>query len=202
MGKQLKAESAPSIRDRIIELRRVKGSVLLENPRNFRRHPEAQRAALRGILGEVGIADALLARETPDGLMLIDGHLRREELPDTELPVLVLDVTEEEADKILLTLDPLAAMAEMEGTAVRALLERLDWQAEDGLRALLDDLARQADKVIGPAEGLTDPDDAPPVPEEPISARGDVWICGDHRVMCGDATSAEDVVKLMGGGCT
>lgn len=144
MGKQLKAESAPSIRDRIIELRRVKGSVLLENPRNFRRHPEAQRAALRGILGEVGIADALLARETPDGLMLIDGHLRREELPDTELPVLVLDVTEEEADKLLLTLDPLAAMAEMEGTAVRALLERLEWQAEDGLRALLDDLRDQA----------------------------------------------------------
>ena len=64
------------------------------------------------MLAEVGYADALLARELADGsLMLIDGHLRAETTPDAVVPVLVLDVDEAEADKILLTHDPLAAMA-------------------------------------------------------------------------------------------
>jgi len=56
---------------------------------------------------------ALLARELPDGaLELIDGHLRAETTPDQEVPVLVLDVTEEEAAKLLAVIDPLGAMAE------------------------------------------------------------------------------------------
>ena len=45
---------------------------------------------MRGVLAEIGIADALLARETPEGLMLIDGHLRADVSPDSEWPVLVL----------------------------------------------------------------------------------------------------------------
>ncbi len=53
-----------------------------------------------------------LARETDAGLVLIDGHLRAEIADDQELPVLVLDVSAEEADKILATFDPLTGMAE------------------------------------------------------------------------------------------
>ena len=63
-----------SIRDRIMDLRRVKACELLPNPKNWRTHPDEQADAMRGVLAEVGWADALLARETPDGLMLIDGH--------------------------------------------------------------------------------------------------------------------------------
>src|ERR1700730_11813575 len=111
------------IRDRIRELRRVKASDLIPNPKNWRRHPKAQAHALRGILAEVGYADALLARELPDGrLQLVNGHLRAETTPGAMVPVLVLDVTEEEADKILLTLDPLAAMAAADPDRVQALL--------------------------------------------------------------------------------
>jgi hypothetical protein len=103
----------PHIRDRIRELRRVRAAELLPNPRNWRLHPASQRAALEGILREIGFADALLARELPDGrLELVDGHLRAETAPDQLVPVLVLDVNEAEANKILLTLDPLAAMAD------------------------------------------------------------------------------------------
>jgi hypothetical protein len=89
------------IRDRIKELRRVKASDLLPNPRNWRKHPKAQADALRGVLAEIGFADALLARETDRGLMLIDGHLRAETAPDQDVPVLVLDVDAAEADKLL-----------------------------------------------------------------------------------------------------
>jgi DNA modification methylase len=48
-------------------------------------------------------------------------------------------------------------------------------------------------------EGLTDDDEVPEVPVVPVSKRGDIWLCGEHRVMCGDSTSAEDVGRLMDG---
>ena len=75
---------APVIRDRIKELRRVRAKDLVPNPKNWRVHPKAQAEALRGLLSEVGCADALLVREVPDGrFMLIDGHLRAETIPDS-----------------------------------------------------------------------------------------------------------------------
>jgi hypothetical protein len=100
------------IRNRIKELRHVPASDLRPNPKNWRTHPKAQQDALKGILAEVGMADACLARELDDGsLMLIDGHLRAETIGTEVVPVLILDVDEAEADKILATLDPLAALA-------------------------------------------------------------------------------------------
>lgn len=88
------------IRDRIKEFRRIRAGDLVANPKNWRKHPKGQAEALKGILSEIGYANALIARETQDGLMLIDGHLRAETTPDMLVPVLVLDVTEAEADKI------------------------------------------------------------------------------------------------------
>ena len=67
------------IRDRIISFRRVPAKDLLPNPKNWRTHPDQQADALKGILSEVGWADAVLARETEDGLMLIDDNLSNEE---------------------------------------------------------------------------------------------------------------------------
>src|SRR5215213_4406635 len=46
--------------------------------------------------------------------------------------------------------------------------------------------------------GLTDPDDVPELPEEPVSVSGDVWLLGRHRLLCGDSTSAADVQKVLG----
>jgi hypothetical protein len=112
------------VRDRIKAFKRVPASELLPNPKNWRTHPKAQQDALRGVLAEVGMADACIARELPDGsLMLIDGHLRAETVADAKVPVLILDVTEEEADKLLLTLDPLAAMADSDADKLQELLK-------------------------------------------------------------------------------
>jgi hypothetical protein len=133
---------APAIRDRILELRRVPARELIPNPRNWRRHPKAQREALRGVLSEIGYAGALLARQTPEGLMLIDGHLRAETTPEMEVPVLVLDVTEAEADKILLTLDPLAAMADADTEALKALLADVSTE-DDAVKEMLAALTKE-----------------------------------------------------------
>jgi hypothetical protein len=76
------------------------------------------------IYNEVGFARSLLAYELPDGrLKLIDGHLRRDLDPDMEVDVEVLDVTEEEARALLLSIDPLAALAETQAQAHQRLLE-------------------------------------------------------------------------------
>jgi len=48
-------------------------------------------------------------------------------------------------------------------------------------------------------EGLTDPDDAPAVPEHPVSRLGDLWLLGRHRLLCGDSTVATDVERVLGG---
>jgi hypothetical protein len=146
------------IRDRIRELRRVPASELLPNPKNWRTHPDAQKNALRGVLSEIGLADACLARELPDGsLMLIDGHLRAETLGDGDVPVLILDVNEAEADKLLATLDPLAAMAGKDAEQLASLLGTLKDQ-DDNLAALV-----WPDYIIDP---LLSADWTPPEPGE------------------------------------
>ena len=130
------------IRDRIKELRRVKASELLPNPKNWRTHPVAQQDALRGVLAEVGYADALIARETPEGLMLVDGHLRAETTPDADVPVLVLDINEAEADLMLATLDPLAAMAGRDEERLTELLSTVSSDnraVSDMLNAIIND---------------------------------------------------------------
>jgi hypothetical protein len=110
----------------------VRARDLVDNPKNWRRHPRAQVDALRGLLAEVGFADALLARELPDKrLMVIDGHLRKKNVPpDALVPVLILDVTEREADKILLTLDPLASLAEADSERIKALLSTVQTDSD------------------------------------------------------------------------
>jgi hypothetical protein len=48
-------------------------------------------------------------------------------------------------------------------------------------------------------EGLTDPDDVPPVPEHPVTQPGDLWLLGRHKLLCGDSTVATDVERVLGG---
>src|SRR6266851_4936863 len=86
--------------------------------------PDVQRSALEALYEEVGFARSLLAYELPDGrLKLIDGHLRRDLDPEMTVEVEVLDVTEEEARTLLLSIDPLAALAQTQEQLHRRLLE-------------------------------------------------------------------------------
>src|SRR5262245_58042589 len=120
-----------NVRDRVKELRRVRARDLVPNPKNWREHPPAQRNAPRALLSEIGFADVVLAVELPDQrLMTIDGHLRADEMGDEEIPVAVLDLTPAEADKLMATLDPLAAMAEANAEALQRLVAELETDSE------------------------------------------------------------------------
>ncbi len=136
-------------RDRIKELRRVRVSELEPHPLNWRVHPESQRKALKGVLEQIGFANALLVRETDDGrLQLIDGHLRAAVAAEQWAPALVLDVSEEEAAQLLATLDPLAAMAETDVEKLEQ-LQRNFTINDAAVQKMLADLTNAAAKKDG-----------------------------------------------------
>lgn len=187
-----------NVRDRIKDLRRVPARDLVVNPRNWRKHPAAQAEALRGLLDQIGYADALIARELPDGqLMLIDGHLRAETTPEQRVPVLVLDVNEAEADMILATLDPLASMATTDKVAARDLVALLEGQT-DSVRQLLESLSPRN------TAGLADPDPqidkAAELKAKWATEPGQGWQIGPHRLICGDSRGEGTVGRLWADG--
>src|SRR5205807_697179 len=113
-----------NVRNRIKAHRRVRAGDLVPHEFNFRTHPDGQRAALEALYREIGFARSLLAYELPDGrLKLIDGHLRRDIDPDMEVDVEVLDVSDEEARALLLSIDPLATLAQTQEQLHQRLLE-------------------------------------------------------------------------------
>src|SRR5579864_928401 len=135
------------IRNRIKGHRRVRAGDLVPHELNPRVHNDAQRDALAALYAEIGFARSLLAYELPDGrLKLIDGHLRRELSPDMEVDVEVLDVSEEEARALLLSIDPLAALAETQEHLRERLLELAPAESED-LRAAWEEAARRCLEV-------------------------------------------------------
>ncbi len=138
-----------NIRNRIIDHVKVKAKDLIPHPLNFRKHPDKQRQALAASYAEVGFARSLLGYRLPEGkIQLIDGHLRKDFDPDMEVTVELLDVTEDEARKLLLTIDPLAELAETDQAVVAQLAATVQADSK-----LLDDFWRSLCKT------------KPPVPE-------------------------------------
>ncbi|MBK9276525.1 MAG: DNA modification methylase [Flavobacteriales bacterium] len=196
-------------RNRILGLEYIKTADLTEHPGNWREHPAAQAEALKGVLNEVGIAGALLAyRSQRQGgaLVVIDGHLRKDAAPQT-WPVLVLDVDDAEADYLLATHDPLAAMATADAGALDALLSSVQ-SGEAAVQQMLAELAEGAG-LYPPQE---DPQDAEPKIDRAEDLRvkwgvetGQIWRLSsrtagrEHRLICGDCTDGDVVERVMGG---
>ena len=111
------------MRNRIIGHQQVRAGDLIPHELNPRIHNNEQREALAAIYAEVGYARSVLAYQLPDGrLKLIDGHLRTSEHdPDQMIDVEILDVTDAEARKLLLTIDPLATLANYSDSALLSL---------------------------------------------------------------------------------
>lgn len=177
---------------RVIGLRFVPAGELRSNSRRWRSHPQAQRRALEELLRRIGIAGALVAREADDGLLLLDGHLRKDLALDTVLPVIVVDLNEEEADLFLASFDPVGEMAKASHEALARLVAST-WVPED----LLQELHRRFPPE-GPGLGLTDPESIPAPPPAVRVRRGELWALGEHRVACGDATDPAAIGRLAG----
>lgn len=184
---------APAWRNRIVGSGEEAPTQLVANPANWRTHPGPQRAALRGSLSEVGwVQQVMVNRATGN---VVDGHARVEEAlsrHEPTVPVLYVDLSEDEERLVLATLDPLAAMAAQDDARLDALLAELT-TGDPGLQALLDSLA-----TVAP-QGLTDPDDVPEPPDTPITQPGDLWVLGDHRLLCGNAANVADLDRLLTG---
>jgi hypothetical protein len=162
--------------------------------------PPAQVAALRGLLDEIGYVDVLIARKLPDGrLGLIDGHLRRDTTADQEVPVIVLDVTEEEADKILATLGPLAAMAEMDSERIGSLLATVQTNSEAVQELLKRTVGDRRWDLVHPTD-VTEieisPDRAEALRTKWNVESGQLWQAGPHRIVCGDCRDKDLVARL------
>jgi DNA modification methylase len=188
------------IRDRIRELRRVPAKELLTNPKNWRVHPRAQSKAMRALLEKVGYAGALLARELPDGrLMLIDGHLRKDTTPNALVPVLIVDVTEEEADLILATFDPLGTLARPDPERIKTLLETVQTDSAMIQELLRDTAGDKIWEMVHPnkvAQVEVSSERADELRAKWGTEKGQLWKAGEHTIICGDSQEKAVIAKL------
>jgi len=120
------------------------------------------------------------------GLEMVPVHIATDLTPEQVRAYRIADNKSSELAEWNMELLPLE-MSELQGAGI-------DWSS---LGFSADDLAKIFDP--GVQDGLTDPDAIPEPPDEPITKRGDLWILGEHRLLCGDSASAADVDRLLAG---
>ena len=182
---------------RIVGHDKVAASKLMANPFNHRLHPKNQRDVVSASIRELGFIKSVIVNRLTGHI--VDGHERvrqaLDEGPDTPVDVEYIELSEEQERKALFVLDASSELADVDGDALASLFA--DMKLEDAaLRGLMDDMAKDADIFVEP---VIDEDDVPEVPTDPVTKPGDLWILGNHRVLCGDSTKAEDVGRLMDG---
>jgi ASCH domain len=136
------------IKSRIVEHVKVRARELVPHELNPRRHPPEQREALNALYEEIGFARSVLAYRQADGrLKLIDGHLRQSMDPDMEIDVEVLDVNDDEARQLLLSLDPLAELADYDDRCLQE-LQSLTQSSSNTMNALWANIRRRDAEVM------------------------------------------------------
>jgi hypothetical protein len=129
------------IRNRVIDIRWVTAADVAPHPRNWRRHPDRQHAMLQSLLERIGVAGAVIAYHSArnhGALTLIDGHERMSF--DVPFPALILDVTDDEADMLLATYDPIGDMVDYDHQTLEQLLADIG-QLDAALAPVLDAVA-------------------------------------------------------------
>ena len=172
---------------------------LVPYARNARTHSDTQVAQIAASIREFGFTNPILV----DGERgVIAGHgrlLAARKLGMAEVPTLELShLTSAQRRAYVLADNRLALSAGWDEAMLR--LELGDLQAEGFDLALTGfDCDEIVKLLFDERGGLTDPDAVPPVPEAPVSEAGDVWLLGRHRLICGDATDASVVERVLAG---
>ena len=163
------------------------------NPRVNDHAVEQMVASIR----EYGFKIPLLVRSDGE---IVDGHLRLKAarvLQLEELPVLLCDEwTPAQVKAFRLMVNRSAAWADWDLELLAFELQELN-AAQFDLSLTGFELKEIDDLLIAP-DADDQADAAPPLPENPVTRSGDLWICGPHRVLCGDATGREAVTRLLG----
>ena len=170
---------------------------IIPNPNNPKTSDEGTRERLRDSVDTLGVFETLAI--DADGKSSLDGHQRLSEWLTHKGPDFVVDVkranrplTDEEKKKLILY-----SGSGTQGQWDRALL--LSGFEPDELRDFgAFDLSDFDVKVLTKPKKTTDPDAVPKIEGQTITQRGDVWVLGAHRVMCGDSTSPDDMARLVG----
>lgn len=139
---------------------------------------------------------------TDENLTVIVGHTRllaAKKLNLSQVPVHIAEgLTDAQIKAYRIADNRTSEEAEWDFGALKIELQDLKDSGTDLSLTAFDQ--KELDQFLAEAtEGLTDPDETPEVPVEPRTRLGDVWICGSHRVMCGDSTSIDAVEKLING---
>ncbi|MCC7227386.1 MAG: site-specific DNA-methyltransferase [Burkholderiaceae bacterium] len=181
-----------------IELRSV--SALIPYIRNSKQHSDAQVAQIAASIAEFGWGAPILV----DGQNnVIAGHgrlLAARKLGMTEVPVVPMaHLTDVQRKALILADNKIGENASWDDELLGLELAELQEAGFD--LALTGFSADEWDTLIAGdegSEGLTDEDAVPEVSEDPVTQPGDVWVLGEHKILCGDATKAEDYKALLG----
>jgi hypothetical protein len=171
------------------------------HPTNWRLHPERQKRAVKGSLDSLGWVDCVI--ENIQTGHVVDGNDRVSQAldnGDADVPYIQVDLTEAEEAQALLSLDATAAMAETDAENMDALLKQVQTANAD-VMAFFDDMAKENGLYVT-EEKDAEPqiDRAAELNEKWQVKTGDMWSIGEHRLLCGDSTKADDVKSVLGGG--
>jgi len=182
-----------------MQIKEIEVSKLIPYANNSRTHDDAQVAQLAASIKEFGFRNPILV----DGMGIIAGHgrlLAARKLGLEKVPTIdCSDMTETQKKAYIIADNKLALNSGWDTNLLSLELEQLD--ANGFNLELLGFDSKELDELLAPevVEGLTDEDAVPDVPDEPKTKLGDIYILGNHRLMCGDSTSIDAVDKLMDG---
>lgn len=184
-----------------MQITEVAVEALIPYAKNSRTHDDAQVAQIAASIKEFGWTNPILV-DGDKGIIAGHGRLMAaRKLGMTKVPVIELkDMTEAQKKAYVIADNKLAMNAGWDNEFLTLELKDLEEEGFDLSLTGFDDKELDALlNVIEGTEGLTDEDDVPEVPEEPKTKLGDIYILGNHRLMCGDSTSIDAVEKLMDG---
>jgi len=175
----------------------------IDQVRPYEKNPRLNDAAVDAVaksLTEFGFRQPIVVDAD---FVIIVGHTRwraAKQLGLTHVPVHVAtDLTPAQVKAYRIADNQTATIAEWDFDLLP--LELADLQGMEFDLGLLGFDQEELSRIMSgsPSEGLCDPDEVPPVPEEPVTRPGDLLLLGEHRLLCGDSTKADDVTKLLAG---